>query len=106
MVEITLQPDMPRQRTVYQWLERHEDFAQMYARAREKQGHTIADRASHMALRGIGSDDPAARRVQLDAIKWAASKLAPKVYGDKLDLNHGGQEGNALTINIVRFEDK
>lgn len=89
MVEITMRPDMPGQRTVYQWLERIPEFAQRYAQARERQAHTIADRAVHMALRGC--EDPQSAAVQLNAIKWAAGKLAPKVYGDKLDLNHGGQ---------------
>jgi hypothetical protein len=27
------------------------------------------------------------RRLQVDARKWAASKLAPKKYGDKLDID-------------------
>lgn len=41
--------------------------------------------------------DPHKARLQIDARKWYASKLAPKKYGDKLDLNanHTG------TIEIV-----
>ena len=31
--------------------------------------------------------DPQAARVRIDAYKWRASKLAPKRYGEKLDLS-------------------
>ena len=42
--------------------------------------------------------------VQLKAITWAASKLAPKHYGDKLNLNHGGQDGeNPVKVERVLF---
>jgi hypothetical protein len=41
------------------------------------------------------------RRLQVDARKWYASKLAPKKYGDKIeaDLNHSG----GITVNIKQF---
>jgi hypothetical protein len=34
--------------------------------------------------------------LQYDAVKWRASKLRPKVYGDKLDLS--GNIGMTVTI--------
>lgn len=33
-----------------------------------------------------------------DNMKFAAVKLRPKKYGDKVDLNHGGQEVNPLSV--------
>jgi hypothetical protein len=48
-------------------------------------------------------------RLRLDARKWALSKMAPKKYGDKLELGGTG-EGGALLIQsiervIVRAEN-
>ena len=31
--------------------------------------------------------DPNCRRVEIDAIKWRASKMVPRKYGDKLELS-------------------
>ena len=45
------------------------------------------------------------RRLQIDARKWLLSKLAPHKYGDKVDLNVGGQPAgaplNSLSILAV-----
>lgn len=106
MVEITARDDMPAQSTVYRWLERHSEFSERYIRARENQAHTIADRAVLMALRGSSVIvDPQAAGVQLNAIKWAAGRLAPKVYGDKLDVTSEGQRlQSVFVMNLATRE--
>jgi hypothetical protein len=38
------------------------------------------------------------RRLRVDARKWYLCKLAPKRYGDRLDL--GNADGKALQINV------
>jgi hypothetical protein len=75
---------MPSQSMVYRWLEANEAFRERYARARERQAHTMAD----MAIRdAIEAKDAALGRLAFDARRWFAGKLAPKVYGDKLELD-------------------
>lgn len=64
------------------------EFAEQYARARQAQADVLFDELIEIA--DDRSDDPASRRVRVDARKWAASKLKPKVYGDKVDLQVGG----------------
>lgn len=77
----------PSEGTVYRWLEEHEGFREKYARARELQQDREAD---HIVVIADETEDPQKARLQIDARKWRASKLAPKKYGDKLDLNHTG----------------
>ena len=78
---------LPSQTTVYKWLRTLPDFTQQYALARENQGDSYADRAVDEALTAT---DAALGRLKMDALKWAAGKLAPKKYGDKLDIEHSG----------------
>ena len=40
-----------------------------------------------------GTIPPDAARVLISSKQWRASKLAPKKYGDKLDMNHSGSVG-------------
>lgn len=41
-------------------------------------------------------------KLRVDARKWALSKLLPKKYGDKIDVNHGNADGKPFQINVAR----
>ena len=95
---------MPAQSTVYEWLLRHESFAEQYTRAREEQADTLADEIIDIAdeqpevVAVIDKKTGALIEHKLDgaflqwqknrieARKWTAMKLKPKKYGDKLAL--------------------
>ena len=104
MVEICSKPEMPHVSNIYRWLRRHEEFATDTCSAREQQAHTIADRAVEMALDGDRViTDPQVAKVQLDAIKWTAARLAPKVYGRKAEIYVGGSANGAFA-QVIRWE--
>ncbi|BET97691.1 terminase small subunit-like protein [Xenorhabdus taiwanensis] len=76
---------MPSIRAVMYWLQRHEEFMQQYARAREIQAEVLAEDVITIADTAIAEGaDVAKARLQVDARKWYASKMAPKRYGDKI----------------------
>jgi hypothetical protein len=87
LYKVCEKPDFPGERTVYQWLEKHPEFAQQYARARELQQDRAADEIIEIA---DNEPDPNKARIRVDARKWRASKLAPKKYGDRVDMNLSG----------------
>ena len=78
---------MPNFRTVQRWIVSDGSFAVRYARARTAQADTLFDRmeAVEEAV-SAGTMDSHAARVVLDSMRWRASKLAPKIYGDRLDV--------------------
>ena len=41
------------------------------------------------------------RRLQVDARKWYASKLAPKKYGEKVETTLTGSVDHNLTVTFV-----
>ena len=41
-------------------------------------------------------------RIRVDSRKWMLSKVLPKVFGDKLDVNHGVQPENPLMTMLQR----
>lgn len=104
--EICSQEKMPDKATVFRWLEANEAFRDQYARAREIQADTlfdeileISDNSKNDWMERRGQDDAGWQangehiqraRLRVDARKWMAGKLRPKVYGEKLDLNHTG----------------
>ena len=75
---------MPPASTVFRWMEDNEDFRKRYARAREEQAELLVSEIIEIA---DTEEDPAKARNRIDARKWAAMKLLPKVYGDRQEVN-------------------
>jgi hypothetical protein len=110
---------MPDQRTIYRWLEAHEQFRQQYARAREIQADTLFDEMLDIAddarndwmKRNHGEDDPGwvangehiqRSRLRIESRKWMAGKLKPKVYGEKIEHEVGSDPNKPLVTKVVR----
>lgn len=79
---------MPSVTTVMKWLREDPDFASQYARAREEQADGYADELIDLAKKA-NEDNAQAIRVRADIIKWVCSKLKPRKYGDRLELQGG-----------------
>jgi hypothetical protein len=88
---------LPGERTFYKRLAEDAEFAQEYARAREAQAHHEADEIKGLADAATAETVHVAR-LQIDARKWRASKMAPKVYGDKTLI--GSDPDNPLPASI------
>ena len=65
--------------------------ADEYARACEAIAESqVSALESAIADMRNGTIDASMARVEIDTRKWLASKVLPKRYGDKLELEHGG----------------
>lgn len=110
---------LPSVPTFFKRIREDDSFAERYARAREFQADCefeeiaeIADNGSNDWMENNDPDNPGYRlngehvqrsRLRVDARKWRASKLAPKKYGERLDMTHANPDGSALTIKILRL---
>jgi dTDP-4-dehydrorhamnose reductase len=91
--DVCNQPGMPARRTVYYWLRTNEEFATAYELAREMRADLLADEVVKIS----DTEDPAKARVQIDARRWAASKLNPRRYGERQDRF---QDGPTISITF------
>lgn len=87
LVCICKSDDMPHRWTVTRWLGEQAWFRDRYARAREQQADFYADEIVEIADAAT-AENAQATRLRIDVRKWKASKLAPKVYGDKFENTH------------------
>ena len=110
---------MPNKSSVFRWLSKKDagELRDQYARARECQADvifdevlSIADDARNDWMERRGEEDAGwvangehiqRSRLRIDARKWMAGKLRPKVYGDKIDLTHGNPDGSPITFQTV-----
>ena len=102
-------------KTIFNWIDKNEEFLHKYARARELQAEYLSDQIIEIADETsndfsvnqdgveITNHEAIARsRLRVDARKWKASKLAPKKFGDKLDVTSKGQQIEPLTFTIIK----
>lgn len=81
--------------TLRDWLDSDPERAAQYARARDRRADVLAERIEQaveepVATNSRGDVDPGAvaeKRLKVDTLKWVASKLAPRRYGDKIEVD-------------------
>lgn len=98
--------EAPHFATVYRWLDENEEFREKSARARRLQGDTLVDLAVRESFNArIGriekqtpkgdevtiADNVARSQLIVQTLLKRAGQLNPKKYGEKLDMNLGGE---------------
>lgn len=90
---------MPGKTTVLRWLRERDEFRVQYARAREDQADAFADEILEISDDGtndtyknedgldlLNHDHIQRSKLRVETRKWLMGKMAPKKYGDRLQL--------------------
>lgn len=93
--------------TFMTWIDEDAVLADQYARARESMIEVMAEQTLEIADAPVPSTESGAtdngavqkQRLQIETRKWLLSKLAPKKYGDKLELS--GDKENPLMVQRI-----
>lgn len=99
------------------WINNDKQLLERYAHAREVRAELLFDEildiadevSSDTIIDDNGNEKSnsewiARSRLRVDARKWALSKMLPKKYGDKLEVDNKGEVG--LTVSIINYSDK
>lgn len=113
---------MPSVPTVYRWLNSKEEFRDLYARAKQDQLQILADELLPIAdtpcegvrteisekfgTKEIRYDMIEHRKIRIDTRKWLMAKLAPKKYGDRIEVDTGSDQINELMESLDRAHDR
>jgi hypothetical protein len=103
----------PDKASVFKWLRTKPEFLDQYTRAKAEAADSmvddmqdIADDARNDFMTANDPNNPGYKlngehinrsRLRVDTRKWIASKLKPKKYGEKLDIDHAG----SLSLTVV-----
>lgn len=85
LMRICQDDHMPGYASVMRWQIKSTKFRENYVRARQQQAETYAESLIDYAMT---EQDVNRARIVSDNIKWTASKLLPKMYGDKVTQDH------------------
>jgi len=84
-------PHFPHRATIFKWRTLHKEFGDMYARAKEEQMDVVVEYMQELMSEPHKFEDPSTGReiidvpmlrLKMDTMKWHASKLKRKKYGD------------------------
>ncbi len=102
---ISADEDMPSYTTLYSWLKKYPEFAELYMSARQALADRKFDDAWEIADAVPGEGVPQAK-LKIDTLRWQTTRLAPKTYGDRA-AEGGGRDDRKVILNIqvVRFGD-
>lgn len=103
---------MPDESSVRLWRFKHVQFSLKYAQAKMFQAELLAEQIHKLSAsvltyhdsegnERIDSGSVALARLRVDSIKWHASKLAPKIYGDKLQTEHNINDSTKEVVKRV-----
>jgi len=92
-----------RPSAVRRWISGDAAWMARYERARKLQAQAMADEAVQVA-RDSTNQTAAGDRLLIDTLRWAASKAAPREFGDKQVVEHSG--GQKLEIRVVEDDPK
>lgn len=88
-----------RRETFWRWLDADADLRRRFERARVAQAHALAEQAISIADAPVRDHADAVRaRTRVDVRKWFVSKLAPKIYGERLQVE---QEQHSVVRHVV-----
>lgn len=106
--------DLPDPDTIYRWLRSRPTFYELYTRAKEAQLQRVEDEMIEIADDGSNDwmetkhgkmlDKEAVQRshIRIETRKWLMSKLMPKKYGDRQQLEVSGSLDLASRLAAAR----
>jgi len=105
-------PGFPHPSTIYEWRNVHKIFDEMYIRARENKAEYVAALITQVAFDERGDEVPFYGQVHVqrdklkfDALRWQASKLNPRKFGEKVDLTTNGKDlPPAQVVDLSKFD--
>jgi hypothetical protein len=113
-------PELPCKETINVWRWHKNDFSDQYAKAKMRQAEIMAesfedvndelvnfqynDRESGATK--IDGGIVAQARLLIDTRKWTASKLAPKIYGDKKEIEQLTADNERVKAELAELRAK
>jgi hypothetical protein len=94
---------MPDAKSIWTWLNRDEEFLLIYTRAIQARAIIHAERIDELAEMATRGEIPAdVARVAIDAKKWTASRLLPKIYGDRTQVEATVTHTHTLHLEALK----
>lgn len=98
------QDGMPSSKTIQNWALTDAEFARRYEEAKQDRGNYYGELVAEVALAGLQGKykDSAMLRAAIDGLKWSAARMAPKSFGDRMEVSHSAQGSYVEALKAVQ----
>jgi hypothetical protein len=80
-----IHPEIPNRNIIFEWRYKHPEFNELYLAAKQNQVDLYVEETFDLADRAFESSESIAKaNMQINLRKWYASRLCPRIWGDKL----------------------
>ena len=95
---------MPSTQTILNWVESDPDFAAQYEKAKEERGNYYGELVAEISLAGLQGKykDSGMLRAAIDGLKWSAARMAPKGFGDRMQVEHSAESSYVDALKAVQ----
>jgi len=95
---------LPMKQTIYTWMSQNPLLAKMYNDARATRAFSRGDKIDAITeLVLSGALDPNSARVVIDAEKWQMTREAPRLFGDRIAVEHDVSGELAQAMQAARL---
>lgn len=98
------QEGMPTSKTIGEWVKSDPEFARLYELAKEERGNYYGELVAEISLAGLQGKykDSAMLRAAIDGLKWSAARMAPKAFGDRMEVAHSAEGSYVEALKAVQ----
>lgn len=98
------QDGMPSSKTIQNWALTDAEFARRYEEAKQDRGNYYGELVAEVALAGLQGKykDSAMLRAAIDGLKWSAARMAPKAFGDRMEVSHSANASYVDALKAVQ----
>jgi len=98
------QDGMPSSKTIQNWALTDAEFARRYEEAKQDRGNYYGELVAEVALAGLQGKykDSAMLRAAIDGLKWSAARMAPKSFGDRMEVSHSANASYVDALKAVQ----
>lgn len=98
------QDGMPSSKTIQNWALTDAEFARRYEEAKQDRGNYYGELVAEVALAGLQGKykDSAMLRAAIDGLKWSAARMAPKAFGDRMEVAHSANASYVDALKAVQ----
>ena len=90
--------------TIYDWLSNNDEFSDKYRKATEQREDFHFEEMMEIADKVLPeSAEVAKAKLQIDTRKWVLSRMNPKKYGDKQQMEHSGDVAVNMISELMNF---
>lgn len=108
---------MPALSSMFKWLRENKEFSEQYARAKQESADAMAEDILDIADDGTNDymeredggvayngDSVQRARLRVDTRKWLMSKMKPKKYGDKMEVDNTHRVVTPILGGLAKVE--